>query len=62
MATMFGSTYMCEQLFSTIKFRKGKLRSRVADAHLQDVLVLASYDLSPDVKKLAESKQHQVSH
>jgi len=62
MTSMFGSTYTCEQMFSTMKFTKSNLRSRISDAHLENVLVLASSDLSPDVEKLSQSQQHQVSH
>ena len=50
---MFGSTYTCEQSISAMKFTKSKLRSRISDAHLEDVLLLASSDLSPDVEKLS---------
>ena len=53
MASMFGSTYTCEQSISAMKFTKSKLRSRISDAHLEDVLLLASSDLSPDVEKLS---------
>ena len=59
---MFGSTYTCEQLFSTIKFTKSKLRLGISDAHLEDVLLLDLSDLSPDVETLSQNKQHQVSH
>ena len=59
---MFGSTYTREQLFSKMKFTKCKLRSRISGAHLQNVLLLALSDFSPDVEKLSQSKQHQVSH
>jgi hypothetical protein len=31
---LFGSTYVCEQLFSKIKHSKSKLRSRLTDKHL----------------------------
>ena len=41
MASMFGSTYTCEQLFSTMKFTKSKLRLRISNSHLEDVLLLA---------------------
>lgn len=31
---LFGSTYLCEKLFSTVNFNKLKHRSRLTDAHL----------------------------
>jgi hypothetical protein len=64
MASMFGSTYTCEQLFSKMKYTKSKLRTRITDVHLENVLRLASSNstISPDVEKLSSPKQHQVSH
>ena len=51
MASMFGGTYTCEQLFSTMKFTKSKLRSRISDAYLEDV----SPGLSPDVENFRKA-------
>ncbi|XP_055490979.1 general transcription factor II-I repeat domain-containing protein 2A-like [Leucoraja erinacea] len=61
MTSMFGSTYMCEQLFSKMKYTKSKLRNRLTDAHLDGILHLASSNLSPDIERLSSVKQ-QVSH
>ena len=62
MASMFGSTYIYGQLFSTMKFTESKPRSRITDAHLENVLLFALSELSPDVEKFSRNKQHQVSH
>ena len=35
---LFGSTYMCEKLFSTMNFNKSKYRTRLTGAHLEAVL------------------------
>ncbi len=35
---LFGSTYLCEKLFSTMNFNKCKFRSRLSDAHLEAAL------------------------
>jgi len=59
---MFGSTYGCEQLFSSMKITKSKLRTSLNDGHLQDVMLLASSNLKPNMDKLADQKQHQASH
>ena len=53
MASLFGSTYVCEQ---------NKLRTKVTNAHLDDVLLLSSTNLSPNVEVLSCNKQHQTSH
>ena len=55
MASMFGSTYTCEQLFSSMKLAKSKLRTQLTDDHLQDVMILASSNLSPDLQKLSST-------
>ncbi|XP_032881422.1 general transcription factor II-I repeat domain-containing protein 2A-like [Amblyraja radiata] len=62
MTSMFGSTYMCEQLFSKMKYTKSKLRNRLTDAHLDGILYLASSSLSPNIERLSSEEQHQVSH
>ena len=62
MASMFGSTYVCEQLFSFMKVTKSKLRAQHNDGHLQDILLLATSNLTPDLHKLSSQKQHQISH
>ena len=36
---MFGSTYVCEQFFSSMKVNKTVLRSRLTDEHLQATLI-----------------------
>ena len=42
MASIFGSTYAGEQLFSTIKLTKTKLVAQPTDEYLQDVMLLSS--------------------
>ncbi|XP_071059422.1 general transcription factor II-I repeat domain-containing protein 2A-like [Pseudochaenichthys georgianus] len=59
---LFGSTYMCEQLFSTMNFNKSKYRSRLTDEHLQAILrVSTASSLKPHVAQLCERKRCQVS-
>lgn len=38
--SMFGSTYLCEAIFSDLKYIKSKNRSRLTDKHLQGLLKL----------------------
>uniref|UniRef100_A0A8C4N1B3 SPIN-DOC-like zinc-finger domain-containing protein n=1 Tax=Eptatretus burgeri TaxID=7764 RepID=A0A8C4N1B3_EPTBU len=61
-ASLFGSTYSCEQLFSRMNLTKNKTRAQLTDAHLQDVLLLASSSIKPDIESLSASKNHQPSH
>uniref|UniRef100_A0AAZ3S7J0 SPIN-DOC-like zinc-finger domain-containing protein n=1 Tax=Oncorhynchus tshawytscha TaxID=74940 RepID=A0AAZ3S7J0_ONCTS len=59
MLSMFGSTYLCEQLFSSMKMTK---RSRLTDEHLRSILRISSaQSLSPDIDELASKKRCQVS-
>ena len=62
MTSLFGSTYSCEQLFSKLKHTKSKLRAALTDGHLDNVLLLTSTSLPPNIEKLSSAKQHQVSH
>lgn len=61
-ASLFGSTYVCEQLFSKMNFVKCKTRTQLTDGHLDDALRLARTSLQPDVGRLVAQQQHQVSH
>ena len=59
----FGSTYCCEQLFSKMNCTKNKLRTRLSDRHLNDVLQISSTKLPVDFNALAiAQKQHHPSH
>ena len=60
--SMFGSTYLCEQLFSVMKNNKTSERSRLSDQHLSAILKITSaQDLKPNVEDLVNSKRYQVS-
>lgn len=59
---LFGSTYVCEKLFSTMNFTKSKYRSRLTDAHLEAGLrVSTATSISANVTQLCEHKRCQVS-
>lgn len=59
---LFGSTYVCEKLFSTVKFNKSKHRSRLTDAHLQSIIrVSTANSLKANVAHLCQKKHCQVS-
>ena len=61
-ACSFGSTLVCEQLFSEMKFTKNPLRNRITGSHLHDVLRITTSGLKPDIASLAKERQHQTSH
>ncbi|KAG0724254.1 General transcription factor II-I repeat domain-containing protein 2 [Chionoecetes opilio] len=59
---MFGSTYCCEQLFKKMKYTKSRIRSQLSDRHLNDILLLSTSSIDPDIESLLHGKQHQPSH
>ena len=63
MTSIFGSTYICEQLFSKMKLTKSKLRTKITDSHLDGILRITASSLKPNIKKLVQNKsQYQTSH
>ncbi|XP_076816403.1 general transcription factor II-I repeat domain-containing protein 2-like [Clavelina lepadiformis] len=62
-ASVFGSTYVCEALFSKMIRIKNKYRSRLTDDHLKQLLHTASSAITPRFDKLVKAQsQCQVGH
>ena len=59
---MFGSTYVCEQLFSGMKSVKSKERSLLSDRHLLDILRISCTSYKLDIEKVTSKLQQQSSH
>lgn len=59
--SMFGSTCVCEQLFSVMKLSKTKFRSQLKDTRLNSVLHIATRNMRPDIDILVQKKRCQVS-
>jgi len=60
--SMFGSTYVCEQFFLSVKLNKSALRSRLTDEHLRATLLLATaHDIKPNLDVLVSAKRCQLS-
>ena len=53
---LFGSTYVCEQTFSVMKFNKSRYRSSITDDHLSAVLRISTSDIQPDFNALVEAQ------
>lgn len=63
MLSLFGSTYLCEQTFSVVNLNKNRLRSKLSDSHLRDILPISATSLKPDLASLLKSRsQHHPSH
>jgi len=60
--SIFGSKYICEQLFSKMKLTKSKLRTALTDSHLDGALRLSSSSLKPKHQKnCAEQTASSIS-
>jgi hypothetical protein len=57
-----GSTYICEQTFSSTNAIKSKFYSTIIDTHLANMLILSSTRTAPNIDKLLSEKQVQKSH
>ncbi|XP_065642542.1 general transcription factor II-I repeat domain-containing protein 2-like [Hydra vulgaris] len=53
--SIFGSTYTCKSLFSTMKSVKSKYHANLTSEHLLQLLRISTTSLKPDFKKLASS-------
>ena len=62
MMAVFGSTYICEQLFSKINLVKNKYRSSLTDEHLESILRVPTSSIQPDIDELVFQMRHQPSH
>uniref|UniRef100_A0A0E9XBG8 HAT C-terminal dimerisation domain-containing protein n=1 Tax=Anguilla anguilla TaxID=7936 RepID=A0A0E9XBG8_ANGAN len=54
--SMFGTTYLCEQVFSVMNNNKTKQRSRLTNKHLNDIVKCAA-----NIDTLVKAKRSQVS-
>lgn len=59
---MFGSTYLCEHLFSLLKVNKSALRSRMTDEHLRSTMrIVSAQEVHADISSLVAAKRCQAS-
>lgn len=57
MISLFGTSYVCEQLFSRMKNVKPKARTRITDVHLGKSLRITTTTIGADIDKLVKNKQ-----
>uniref|UniRef100_A0A8C4X7H4 HAT C-terminal dimerisation domain-containing protein n=1 Tax=Erpetoichthys calabaricus TaxID=27687 RepID=A0A8C4X7H4_ERPCA len=60
--SLFGSTYSCEQSFSSMNLIKSTLRNRLIDENLESCLKLKTTTYKPDLSKLSKEMQGHCSH
>lgn len=60
--SIFGSTYLCKQIFSNMNYIKSKYRTRLTDERLQSCVKIKVTSYMPDVEKLTSDVRKQKSH
>jgi len=61
--SMFGTSYVCELLFSFMKLTKSKHRATMCDSTLQSLLrIQTSKTIQPNLSKIVQAKQGHPSH
>jgi len=60
--SLFGSTYVCEQMFSRMKQVKNKIRSSITDGQLEQCQRLATRSSKPHTDFLDRENESQVPH
>jgi len=60
--SIFGSTYLCEQVFSNINYVTSKYRSRLTDDSLRSCVKMKVTCYSPDIDKLSSDVHKPKSH
>lgn len=60
--SIFGSTYLCEQIFSNMNYIKSKYRTRLTDESLQSCVKIKVTSYMPDVEELTSDVRKQKSH
>ena len=60
MCYMLGSTYLCESLFSKMKYTKSRIRARMTDEHLEDHLRMSVSSLEVNIEDLSKEMQHHI--
>ena len=59
---MFGSTWLCESVFSEMNVVKNKYRSKLTHEHLDQILRIATTGLQANFKELAQESRANFSH
>ncbi|GFG35953.1 hypothetical protein Cfor_02921 [Coptotermes formosanus] len=62
MTSLFGSTYLCEKVFTRMKHVNCTTRLRIMDRHLDSSLRVSTSSITPDIGSLVREKQYQAPH
>ena len=58
--SMFGSTYFCESVLSTLNHVKSRHQSVLTDTHVKELLRVATTEYKPDLKKLLKKRNARI--
>ena len=61
MASMFATTYVCEQTFSKMKSVKSKHRTRFTDEHLKAILLVQCSNTEPNIEDIMKNKNNFIN-
>ena len=60
MTSLFGSTYLCEQVFSRMNHVKSPVRSLLSDSHMENSLRIATSSILPNIANLLEKNSAKL--
>ena len=60
MFSLFGITIICKQKFSVMKLNENKLRSLLADGHLEDIFKMSGSSIAPIYDVLVANKHFSL--
>ena len=58
---MFGSSYLCEQMFSVMNINKNQYRSKLSDEHLNSILKINTSEMTPNIEDIMKTKRSKLS-
>lgn len=61
-SSLFGSIYICEQIFSVMNINKSENRNRLTNENLESILRLATTKIEPNIKTIVKSMQCNTSN
>ena len=63
MLSLFGSTYLCEKILSVMNLNKNRVRTRLSQSYLRDILRIKTAVFEPGLAYIQQSRsQYHPSH
>ena len=61
MMPLLGTTYICGQIFPHMKHTKNKIRTKISDERVENILHILTICIKPDIDELISKAQAQCS-